>query len=365
MESVTRLLLAFAGMLSAAEPREVDLFTSGAEGYHTYRIPALVATARGTLLAFVEGRRNGRGDAGDIDVLVRRSVDGGMTWGPMIRVADDGVNTIGNPCPIPGRASDTVWLPLTGNVGEDKQAEIMASTSRGPRAVYLCRSDDGGATWSAPNRISDQVREPNWTWYATGPGNGIQLRSGRLVVPCDHAVAGSKTMYSHVILSDDSGATWRIGGTVGPDTDECQVVELGDGTLLINMRSYAGKNRRAVARSTDGGLTWSEVTLDPLLIEPVCQASLIALPARMDQSKPPLVFSNPASLRREKLTIRMSDDEGATWSSARVLQAGPAAYSSLAPLPDGSIGCLYERGERSPYETVRFARFTPDWVRGR
>lgn len=365
MTSVTRLLLALVGTLSAAEPREVDLFTSGTQGYHTYRIPALVVTAKGKLLAFVEGRRNGRGDSGDIDVLVRRSVDGGITWGPMILVADDGANTIGNPCPVLDRESDTVWLPLTGNFGEDRQAEIIASTSRGPREVYLCRSEDEGASWSPPRRISEQARAPNWTWYATGPGNGIQLRSGRFVVPCDHAVAGSETMFSHVLLSDDGGSNWRIGGTVGPDTDECQVVELADGTLLINMRSYAGKNRRAVARSTDGGLTWSDATLDPVLIEPVCQASLIALPVRMGQSKPPLVFSNPANLRREKLTIRMSDDEGMTWSSARVLQAGPAAYSSLAPLPDGSIGCLYERGERSPYERVRFAIFSPEWVRGR
>ncbi|HKS36508.1 MAG TPA: sialidase family protein, partial [Verrucomicrobiae bacterium] len=193
------------------------------------------------------------------------------------------------------------------------------------------------------------------TWYATGPGVGIQLRSGRLVIPCDHIEAGTKRYYSHVIYSDDRGKTWEMGGRAGPQVNECQVVEQSDGKLLLNMRSYAGKQCRAVATSRDGGLTWSEITLAPDLVDPVCQASLIRSGARTRHSL--LLFSNPASARRERMTVRVSADEGFTWPLAQVLHTGPSAYSCLGELPDGGFACLYERGEKSPYEKISLARF--------
>src|SRR5262249_28359830 len=130
----------------------------------------------------------------------------------------------------------------------------------------------------------------------------------------------------------------------------------------INMRSYHGKNRRAVATSGDGGRTWSEVTLDEALIEPVCQASLLRYTLAKDGGKDRLLFANPASTKREKLTVRLSYDEGKTWPVAKVLHAGPAAYSALAVLPDRAVGCLYEQGGKSPYEKVTFARFTVEWL---
>jgi sialidase-1 len=167
---------------------------------------------------------------------------------------------------------------------------------------------------------------------------------------------------SHVIYSDDHGATWKRGGVVGDNTNECQAVELAGGTVLINMRSYHGKNRRAIARSSDGGETWSEITLDPALIEPVCQASLLRYP-RGKKNESVLLFSNPASTKREKLTIRLSLDGGATWPISRELHAGPAAYSCLTPLPRNQVGCLYECGETNAYTRITFSRFGLNWLK--
>jgi sialidase-1 len=337
-------------------PQVTDLFTAGRDDYHTYRIPSLLVTAKGTVLAFCEGRKKGRGDAGDIDLLLKRSLDGGRTWQPTQLVADDGLNTVGNPCPVQDRATGVVWLPLTRNLGNENEKVIRDGTSKGGRAVWMTHSADEGATWAKPADVTASVKAADWTWYATGPGCGIQTRTGRLVVPCDHTVLGTRVMRSHVIYSDDRGATWQRGGSLGDGTNECQVVERRDGSQLLNMRSYHGKNRRAVATSADGGVTWSEVTLDPALVEPVCQASLI----RLNDGR--LVFANPASKKRESLTVRLSEDEGQTWPHAKVLHAGPAAYSALAELPGGDVLCLYECGERSPYDRLRLARFTAKWL---
>lgn len=269
-------------------------------------------------------------------------------------VARGAGDTFGNPCPVVERKTGTVWLLLTSNPGYLTEKEIRASDPRGTRTVWVTSSADDGASWSTPRDITSSVKDPDWTWYATGPGIGIQLRSGRLVIPCDHNRRGSRARHSHIIYSDDRGATWKTGGVLDENTNECQAVECRDGSLLINMRSYHGRNRRAVARSRDGGLTWSPVTLDQTLIEPVCQASLIR------HSRGKLLFSNPASTRRENMTLRMSRDDGRSWPESRVLYAGPSAYSSLAVLRDGTVACLYERGERSPYETIVLARVRLD-----
>jgi sialidase-1 len=129
------------------------------------------------------------------------------------------------------------------------------------------------------------------------------------------------------------------------------VVELRDRSLMLNMRSYHGKNRRAVAWSKDRGETWSESKLDEALVEPVCQASLIRY------GKNRLLFSNPADEKRVRMTVKMSRDEGRTWRVARVVYEGPSAYSSLAELKGGRVGLLYERGEKRPYERITFAAF--------
>ena len=356
-------------------PSRTDLYVSGADGYHTYRIPALLVTPSGAMLAFCEGRKTSRSDSGDIDLLVKRSQDGGRTWGPQRRVWDDAANTCGNPCPVVDRASGTIWLLMTWNDGRDKESRIKQNTSHNTRRVFVTHSTDDGLTWATPREITDTAKRPEWRWYATGPGVGVQLQQGpwrgRLVIPCDHSVVtpDDPTGYnSHVIFSDDRGATWQLGGVIGPAVNECQVVERADGVLMINMRNYdRSQHTRAVATSQDGGMTWSDVRHDPALVEPICQASFLRYTMKPKADRNRLLFSNPghgqAGLRRD-LTIRMSYDEGRTWPVQRLLWPGPAAYSSLAVLPDGNIACLFEAGQDHPYERIVLARFHRRWLTG-
>jgi sialidase-1 len=370
------LIILLCGAVTAAQPQRApqltNVFVSGTDGYHTYRIPALLVTPKGDLLAFCEGRKNSRSDTGDIDLLVKRSVDGGKTWSRPQIVWDDGPNTCGNPCPVVDQRTGVIWLPMTWNRGEDDEGEITRNTSKDTRRVFVTHSDDNGRTWAKPEEITAQTKRPDWGWYATGPGVGIQLEhgsaKGRLLIPCDHSYKTPEdtTDYgSHVIYSDDHGQTWRLGGIVRPAVNECQVVELSDGTLLNNMRnSDRSQTTRAIATSTDGGLTWSAIRHDPVLVEPICQASLLRY-AMPPQGLSRLLFSNPAHAepgQRRDMTVRMSEDEGKTWPVRRVLWPGPAAYSCLAVLPGGAVACLFEAGDQHPYKRIVLARFSPDWL---
>ena len=350
---LTALWAATSVSIVCADVVQTPIFVSGSGGYHTYRIPSLIVTPKGTVLAFCEGRKLGRRDAGDIDLLLRRSPDGGRTWEAIHVVWDDGPNTCGNPCPVIDRNTGTIWLLLTHNLGTDTEEKIVSRASHGTRTVWVCKSNDDGRSWTKPVEITHDVKKPEWTWYATGPGIGIQSLTGRLIVPCDNIAEGVRTSQSHVIFSDDHGKHWKVGGVVGPGCDESAVVELSNGSLMLNMRSTGKTHRRRVATSDDGGMTWTSPADDPTLVEPVCQASLIRYPAR----QPLLLFSNPASTKRQKMTVRYSRDDGKTWSSGLVLHRGPAGYSCLTVLPDGKIGCLYERGDCVPYETLTFAHF--------
>lgn len=339
------------------------VFQRGDGGYHSFRIPALIMSTKGTLLAFAEGRKNNLSDSGNIDLVLKRSLDNGKTWSKLSVLWNDGENTCGNPCPVVDQSTGRIWLPLTWNHGKDHEKQIKDKTSRDTRRVYMSYSDDDGVTWKTPYEITKSTKKPEWTWYATGPGNGIQLtrgaHKGRLVIPCDHNVTldGKVVRRSHAIYSDDHGKSWLLSQPIGEKTNECAVVELADGRLLMNMRSYHGKNQRAIAVSKDGGSTWSNVSLDPALIEPVCQASLIRV--RFPHSEKPgqILFSNPASKKREKMTVRLSEDEGKTWSSSRLVMPGSAAYSCLAVLTDGNIGLLYER---DGYQKIEFVAFDLD-----
>ncbi len=348
-----------SGNVGGAEPDRVNVFVSGEGAYHTYRIPSAIVTTKGTLLAFCEGRKKGRSDTGDIDLILRRSNDGGKTWGKVQVVWDDAGNTCGNPCPVVDRENGTIWLLMTHNLGEDNEARIVDGKSKGSRTVWVTKSADDGETWSKPVEITTDVKLKEWTWYATGPGVGIQLKNGRLLIPCDNKVAGAKARQSHVIYSDDYGKTWKLGGVVGPNCNESQAVELSDGSVLLNMRSYQGNNRRLIAVSKGGGVTFSKPTEDESLIEPVCQASIL----RVAGEKNTILFSNPASKKREKMTVRASTDDCKTWSVSKLLHDGPAAYSCLTVLPDKTIGCLYECGTKDPYERIEFARFTLEWLK--
>ncbi|HNY41662.1 MAG TPA: sialidase family protein [Bryobacteraceae bacterium] len=341
----------------AGEPWRATVFRAGEDGYHTFRIPALIETRRRTLLAFCEGRRLSSSDSGDIDLVMKRSQDGGRTWSGLKLVCDMGPNTIGNPCPVQDRKTGRILLPLTYNPGNVVERQMIERTVEARRTVHITHSDDDGETWAAPRDITASTAKPDWTWYATGPGVGIQMRSGRIVIPCDHVVEGTREHFSHVILSDDGGAQWRLGGNPETGGNECQVVELPDGELMLNMRNAGRKNQRIVSHSADGGMTWSPLKWDETLIEPVCQASLIAAGKL-------LYFSNPASTRRAKMTVRTSSTRGRTWTAGQVLHEGPSAYSCLAPVGSKDLGCLYECGEKSSYEQITFARFRRKWVNG-
>ena len=360
------ILLAAATAIAAEQPPPVQsapVFVSGRDGYHTYRIPAMVVTTNRTVLAFCEGRKQAGGDSGWIDLLLKRSTNGGATWSSQQVVWTDGQNTCGNPAPVVDQNTGTIWLLMTWNLGEDKESAIERGQSKDTRRVYVTRSVDDGVSWSRPAEITSAVKQPHWRWYATGPVNGIQLtrgpHRGRLVIPANHSeinAAGKAVSRSHLIYSDDHGATWRLGGNEDERTNESTVVELSDGSILQNMRNYKGNNRRAVGRSLDGGVTWTKVSYDETLIEPVCQGSILRASWPVEGQKSRILFSNPASVKRENLTIRISYDEGNSWPASLAINPGPSAYSCLAMLPQSVIGCLFERGDQRPYESIALAR---------
>jgi len=353
------------GRADAARPfiRQSAVYKANGGGYFVHRIPALLSTGKGTLLAFCEARSGSASDSAPTNLVLRQSLDNGKTWTPVQVVAHFPGFTVGNPTPVEDTKTGVVWLLMTANPAGVTEREIAQGSPKGGRTVWITHSSDDGMHWAAAKEITSSVKKSNWTWYATGPGNGIQLADGRLVVPCDHKVAGTHAYYSHVIYSDDDGKTWKIGGSAGPETNESAVVQLADGSLLLNMRSYAGKHHRAIALSHDGGLTWSPIRLDPTLIEPVCQASMIRYTLASKKGKNRLLFSNPAdTARRDRMTVRLSYDEGKTWPVARLIYAGPSAYSSLAVLRDGTIGLLYERGTANAYQEIEFAHFNLEWL---
>ena len=354
------VLLSVAGLAVAGEPKPmpelIDVYVSGRDGYHTYRIPALLATPKGTLLAFCEGRKDNARDHGDIDLMLKRSSDGGRTWSAQQIVHEEGGSakiTIGNPCPVVDETTGVVWLTFC----------------RDNDGVFVTSSRDDGRTWAKPTEITATTKQPAWSWYATGPGVGIQLRlgphKGRLVIPCDHKIKDDATRYhSHVIVSDDHGKTWTLGGSTANGSNECQAIERTDGALLLNMRRarFVEEPYRWIATSADGGMTWSPLAFDKVLIDPRCQGSMIRVKPS-DGGDRRILHSNVAHRTdRVGVTVRLSEDEGRTWTAARCLFPSHSAYSCLAMLPDGQAGCLVEGGPRHRYQKIMLARFTLDWL---
>jgi sialidase-1 len=346
----------FSSGLCHAQRELSYIFTAGQEGYACFRIPAVVTTGEGHLLAFAEGRKNGCSDTGAIDLVLKRSEDGGKSWGPLEIVWQDGDNTCGNPAPVVEQESGDILLLATWNLGEDREAEIIAQTSRDTRRVYLLRSTDNGKSWGVPQEITSDVKAENWTWYATGPGSGIQLQqgpySGRLMIACDHIEAETKKYYSHVIYSDDRGKNWQIGGITPKDqVNECEVVQLGDGKLLLNMRNYdRTKRSRQLAYSHDGGNSWTDMQHSESLVEPICQASMLRFDAEEDVY---ILFSNPASTEgRVNMTLKANKNGGQDWQTIEQIHAGPSAYSDLVRLGEWQVGLLFEAGRQGPYEGV-------------
>jgi lysophospholipase L1-like esterase len=344
-------------------PRKQDLFVQGMGGVDTYRIPALVTSNAGTLVACVDARVPHSGDLpNDIDTVVRRSTDGGRTWGPVLTVIDhdDGVGTA-DPCLLVDRETGRIWMAVTWADGVNWR---QSQPGYGDDSFHtlLLHSDDDGRSWSTPRDVTAQLKDPSWrsAWFS--PGAGLQTRSGRLLLP--YSVAdGEGGMSSWVALSDDHGTSWRRVGPVGEGTNEHMLVQLASGTVMCNLRSTQGTGFRAVSLSQDDGETWGELVHDERLPEPVCQASQLTVPAEATpDGREWLLFLNPASDKRENLTLRMSPDGGRTWPVARTLHAGATAYSCLTLLPDGGVGALYERGSDHAYEGMTFARIPLAWL---
>ncbi|MFJ4786222.1 exo-alpha-sialidase [Streptomyces sp. NPDC088794] len=357
-------------------------YVSGQGGYDTYRIPAAVTTGRGTVLAFAEGRRTGASDTGNIDVVLKRSADGGCTWGSLQVVTEGDGDTRGNPAPVLDPLTGAVVLVTSYNSGLVTEPQIMRGevTPEQSRRVFVQRSWDDGRTFSAPVDITAQVKEPNWRWYATGPGHAVALASGphagRLVVPANHSAAppegstdtGQERKYygGHAIYSDDGGTTWHIGfvdsSYEGYDNaNETSVTELPDGRLYFSSRDEGGssKGNRLDSYSSDAGQTLDRpYRQQPTLGDvPAVQGSVLQLP----EPGAPLLFSGPSvPTARQAMAIWRSTDGGATFTKALTLSTQRAAYSDLVRLGWETVGLLYETGVAGTYETIEFRRLPTD-----
>ncbi|MFF4483644.1 sialidase family protein [Streptomyces melanosporofaciens] len=362
----------------AARSYEVSVpFRAGTEGYASYRIPAVVLTHAGTLLAFAEGRADSSADHGRIDLVLKRSADGGRTWGALQLVARNGDGTAGNPAPVvlDGGPHDgrvlLVHIRSAASATEDRIRRGEVSAADG-RRVWLTYSDDDGASWSEAREITASTKRPEWRWYATTPGHALRLRygahAGRIVVAANHSLPptvpgddGTEGRYNggHDLLSDDHGATWRIGYVDdNPDgyvnVNETTAAQLPDGRVYFNTRTDAtAPGTRADAHSGDGGATL-DLPFRPQagLVAPVVEGSVLHL-----GEPDALLFSGPADpAYRALMTVRTSHDGGVTWRPTHTVNGLPAAYSDLVRLDDATVGLLYETGDFSAYSTITFRR---------
>ncbi len=398
--SLILLVALYATIGFTAEPllEKLDLFEAGRDGYALYRIPGVIVTSKGTVLAYCEARVTGKTDWGTIDILLRRSTDGGKTFGPRQKIAD-----------VPGpKAKNPVALAqkLATNDEVTYNNPVAFADRTGPVHLLYCleyarcfyiRSDDDGITWSKPVEITKTFEafrsDYDWQVLAAGPAHGIQLQSGRLVVPVwlstgtgGHAHRPSVTS---TIYSDDGGKTWQRGAIAVPNTsewvnpNETVIVELADGRVQLNVRSESPTHRRLVVTSPNGATEWSTPRFDDALVEPICMASIVRVSRQPQHDRNRIVFANPHNLERAdgkakpggsrdrvNVSLKLSYDEGQTWAVNRVLEPGHSAYSDLAVLPDGTILCLYERGrdtttggtKPTSYAYLTLARFNVEWL---
>jgi sialidase-1 len=321
------------------------LFSSGDASYFCFRIPALVFAGKDALLAFAEARRTDCEDSDAIDLVMRRSADGGKTWGNLQVLFHDGNRSVNQPAPIYDGQTGVVWLVFC----KDNQQ------------VFVTHSDDRGLKWSEPTDITGTTKDPGWKYVASGPGHGVQLSSGRLLVaawgdaspgPVSWPPAWGEVEFTFAMFSDDHGVTWKRGRPMYENlTEEGMVAETADHKVYMALRSLHGKKRRAHAWSDDGGNSWSRIQFDEGLPEPPAHASIVGLEGGR------LLFVNPASdQRRERLTARLSEDTGKTWPFAMTLYEGSAAYSDLAVASDGAVFCLFEADN---YSKMILARIDP------
>jgi len=381
MKRILFSLLLPALQLTAVEPlfEKTDVFPPGLNGITRYRIPGIVVTRKSTVIAYAEARKNSSFDWGEIEIHLRRSTDCGKTWEAGKHIAHLGARLEGNPHKKEGGEKEqTVNNPIAIVDRETGAIEFLYCINYA--RCYSMRSLDDGVTWSTPVDITAAF-EPfrakvDWKVIATGPGHGIQIKSGRLVVPIwlaygkegDHGPSAAGTLFS-----DDHGKSWQAGDLCLPNEgdfnnpNETMITELSDGRVMLVSRSVSKANRKIVTTSPDGAGNWTKPAFHDELWEPVCMASIVSYP-----SKPgTLIFSNPHTLKfgkdgkevpagrgkRENLSIKLSRNDGKTWPVNKTLDAGPSAYSDLAVLPDGTVLCLYE-GKAD----IQVARFNLEWI---
>jgi sialidase-1 len=345
--------------------QRVDLDTSGI-GYPVYRIPALVVTNAGTLIAAYDGRPTMADVPSNIALLVRRSVDGGATWLPRQVVrADTAPLGFGDPSLLVDRRTGRIFLFHVASVRQGFGGSATGDREDDPDVLQAdySWSDDDGVSWTH-RRITAAIKDPAWGGIFAASGRGIQLahgaHAGRLVQQYVVRVRGAN--YAASAFSDDHGATWRMGQLIGPGLDENKVVELADGRVMLNSRASP---HRLVAWSSDGGERYSGLRPDSQLVDPANNGAII----KFDEEAAPgsararrLLFVNTAhATERANLTLKLSCDDGTSWKTGAVVEAGPSAYATLVNLPGGDVGVLYERGR---YEFISFARLRPVWPRG-
>lgn len=374
MKKLLWLLCSFLTTVATAQ-QSVPVFVSGTEGHQSYRIPAIVGLPGGDLLAFCEGRVHGAADFGDINIVVKRSTDKGKTWGPLQTVVDVDTLQAGNPAPVvdltdPDYPNGRIFLFY--NTGNNHEWEVR--NGKGLREVWYISSGDQGATWSEPVNITTQVHRPrhpqsnaaydfdeDWRSYANTPGHAMQFTQGvyrgRIFVAANHSAGPPQRQFTdysaHGFYTDDHGKTFHIGQTVPlPGSNESIAAELSGGRLMMNSRNQKGDIRaRIVSISSDGGSTWDTTYFDHALPDPVNQGSILTVGIKKGKSI--LAFCNAAdTAHRDNLTLRISFDDGRTWSKNIVVDksSGPdtrkdyTAYSDLVKLDKKRIGVLYERG---------------------
>lgn len=358
------VLGATVALLSGAPLLEHStVFRAGVGGYHSYRIPAIVTAANGDLVAFAEARRDNRGDPGngDIDLVMARSTDQGRTWTGLTVVDDPGEKwSASNPTPLLDRTNGRLWIFY--NRWEPGYGTDRSKPGTMNNQMWARWSDDHGMTWSAARDLTRASRDyDSWGAMFLGPGGAIQTKAGQLLLPASmkHDAYNVTTstgplslMRAYVMRSDDHGQTWQRGALVTALTNENQLVELSDGSVLMDARQNAGEHRW-LATSNDAGQTW---------LGPRRGVAVTAVATAIERLGNRLLWTGPASPNRQTLVLRVSYDEGQTWGPEKVIYGGYAAYSDMTVLADGTVGILWERGGKTSYETVAFTRLNVEFL---
>ncbi len=354
-----------------------NLFEARTNGYHNYRVPGISVTRNGVALAYTEARFGTGGDWDPIDILMRRSLDNGVTWEPVQTAVDH-------------RWFDEGGIHNFVTIADRQTGDVHVLFCRKYNTLYAMKSSDDGATFSDPVEITpvmDAFRaDYDWKVFGTGPAHGIQIASGRLIVPVwlslGTGLGGHRPSDLSVLVSDDHGQTWQRGAMVARTDEQLRypnetiAVELNDGRVLFNIRSESDAHRRLVSISPDGANDWSAPVFEDALLDPQCMASMVRL-YQSPKAPQPLLFANPDNLERtlpglwtnaydrKRLTVKMSRDDCRTWPVSKVLEEGPSGYSDLAEAPDGTVLCFYECGmmERmADTAALTVARFDLDWL---